>query len=266
MSSYNLQPRRMGRFNYVGMMTLVRKEVGRFLSVYLQTIIAPVVTSGMFYAVLALAFGGIAREVNGVAYMTFLAPGLIMMTMLQNAFSNTSSSLMIAKMQGTIVDLLMSPLSYGELYLGLVIGAILRALLIGSVGLLVLGYYADLGVHNVGAIVGFAVMGAWMMATLGLMGGIWAEKFDHIAAVTNFVITPMTFLSGTFYAMSTLPENWQILATFNPFFYVIDGFRYGFIGSADGAVLYGFAFLAILNLILTSLTLLMLKVGYKIKS
>ena len=266
MKAYNLQPQQMGRVNWVGLSTLIRKEVARFLAVYLQTIVAPVITSAMFFSVLALAFGGVAREIDGVPYMTFLAPGLIYMAMIQNAFSNTSSSLMIAKIQGTVVDLLMPPISSGELYFGMVVGAVVRALLIGLVGFAVLWYFADVGFYHMGVSFGFAILGAWMMATLGIMGGVWAEKFDHIAAVTNFIITPMTFLSGTFYSISSLPEDWHVLAEFNPFFYAIDGFRYGFIDSVDGNLFFGFVFLTTLNLILTSIALLMLKTGYKIKS
>lgn len=266
MSHYNLQPQRIGAVNWIGLSTLIRKEISRFLSVYLQTIVAPVMTSAMFYAVLALAFGGLAKEVNGVAYMTFLAPGLILMAMVQNAFSNTSSSLMIAKIQGTVVDLLMPPISSVELYVGMIIGAVTRALIIGFVGLGALFYFSDFGVYHLGTSVTFAFLGAWMMATVGIMGGVWADKFDHIAAVTNFVITPLTFLSGTFYSIMSLPEKWQVIAHYNPFFYMIDGFRYGFIDSSDGNLLFGFVFLTTLNLILTALTLWMLKTGYKIKS
>lgn len=261
-----LQARTIGRINVIGLQTLIGKEVGRFLNVYLQTIVAPVITTLLFYAVFALAFGGVAREIGGLPYLEFLAPGLVMMTMVQNAFANTSSSMVIAKVQGNIVDMLMPPLSPLEFYLGYLAGGVIRGLVVGAIATAVIALFVPVHIHNIAAIIGFAVLGTAMLSSLGLAAGIWSEKFDHIAAVTNFIVTPLTFLSGTFYSITQLPGIWQSLAHANPFFYMIDGFRYGFIGHADGSVIAGLAVLGAVNLLLGVVTYGMIARGYKIKS
>lgn len=266
---YSLQPpapRTIDGINRIGLATLIRREVGRFINVYSQTIIAPVITTLMFYTVFALAFGGIERIVGDTPYMVFLAPGLLMMTMVQNAFANTSSSMVIGKVQGNIVDVLMPPLSAGEFYTGYMMGGVLRGLCVGLVTGITVGLVVHLPVHSVFIIVLYAFLGTMLLSTLGLAAGIWSEKFDHIAAVTNFIVTPLTFLSGTFYSAAQLPGFWEKLVHFNPFFYMIDGFRYGFTGHADGSVSIGIAVLVVCNLALTLLTLHMIRSGYKIKS
>ena len=262
----NLQVKRIGTINYVGLYTLVSKEVGRFINVYSQTIIAPVITTLLFFAVFALAFGDFPVVLSGVPYLEFLAPGLLMMTMVQNAFSNTSSSIVIAKVQGNIVDVLMPPLSPLELWIGYVVGGLLRGLLIGIFAGFVLSFFVSISIESIAYIVIFSVLGNMMLASLGLAAGLWSEKFDHIAAVTNFVVTPMTFLSGTFYSIERLDEAWQSVAFVNPFFYMIDGFRYGFIGQSDSSLVVGIGFLLLCNIILFFMTLMMLKTGYKTKS
>ncbi len=261
-----LQPRKIIGMNVVGLQTLIKKEVGRFINVYTQTIIAPVVTTLLFYAVFALAFGGVARTIGDIPYLVFLAPGLVMMTMVQNAFANTSSSMVIAKVQGNIVDILMPPLSPTELYAGFVIGGICRGLFVGAVVIIVVSAFVGLSIHSIPHIIAFAILGNMMLASIGLAAGVWSQKFDHIAAVTNFLVTPLTFLSGTFYSINQLPEIWHDLALYNPFFYMIDGFRYGFIGHADGNVWIGLVTLVIANILLSALTLWMLRTGYKIKT
>lgn len=263
---YNVTSRSIEGVNWTGFYTLIAKEVGRFMNVYSQTIIAPMVTTLLFYAVFALAFGGIAREIGGINYMQFLAPGLLMMTMVQNAFANTSSSMVIAKVQGTINDVLMPPLSSTEFYLGFMIGGVLRGLMVGIATGLVIALVVGLSIHNIFMITAFAILGTMLLSSLGLAGGIWSEKFDHIAAVTNFLVTPLTFLSGTFYSIEQLPPFWQNLAHYNPFFYMIDGFRSGFIGHADGNVMIGLGVLVVANIALSALCLWMIKSGYKIKS
>ncbi|MEZ5903051.1 MAG: ABC transporter permease [Alphaproteobacteria bacterium] len=262
----NLQPRKIVGLNAIGLQTLVKKEVGRFVNVYTQTIVAPVVTTLLFYAVFALAFGGITRTIGDIPYLVFLAPGLVMMTMVQNAFANTSSSMVIAKVQGNIVDILMPPLSPTELYLGFVIGGVCRGLMVGAVVIIVVSIFVGLNIYSIPAILIFALLGNMMLSSIGLAAGIWSQKFDHIAAVTNFLVTPLTFLSGTFYSITQLPEVWHALALYNPFFYMIDGFRYGFIGHADGNVYVGLALLTFVNVLLSMLTLWMLRTGYKIKT
>jgi ABC-2 type transport system permease protein len=262
-----LKPREIKGINVVGLQTLIGKEIGRFINVYTQTVIAPMMTTLLFYAVFALAFGGIARTIgDGIPYMAFIAPGLIMMTMVQNSFANTSSSLVIAKVQGNIVDVLMPPLSALELFVGFVIGSIARGLTVGFAVGIVIHLVVGLTLHSLFFVVAFAVLGTMMLGTIGLAAGVWSEKFDHIAAVTNFVVTPLTFLSGTFYSITQLPPFWQNLAHYNPFFYMIDGFRYGFIGYSDGNVAIGLAVMIGMNVALSLLTYNMIKAGYKIKS
>lgn len=265
-NTQSLSPRKIVGINSVGLLTLMKKEVARFINVYTQTIVAPIVTTLLFYAVFALAFGGVARQVGDIPYLEFLAPGLLMMTMVQNAFANTSSSLVIAKVQGNIVDLLMPPLSPGELLAGFVFGGVFRGLIVGIITGFVIAVFVSVYITHLWAVILYAILGTMMLSSLGIAGGIWSQKFDHIAAVTNFIVTPLTFLSGTFYAMSSLPENWQILGHYNPFFYMIDGFRYGFIGQAEGDLTGGLISLVIINLALLWLCHCMLKAGYKIKS
>lgn len=265
-SNVQLEVKTIKGMNVIGLITLIKREVGRFLNVYTQTIIAPIITTLLFYTVFALAFGGIQRNVGDVSFMEFLAPGLIIMTMVQNAFANTSSSIVISKVQGNIVDVLMPPLSALELYIGFVTGAVLRGLLVGVVTIVVVQFFVPLSFHSPALIFVYAFLGTVMMGGLGTAAGIWSEKFDHMAAFTNFIITPLTFLSGTFYSINQLPEVWRVIATYNPFFYMIDGFRYGFIGQADGNIMVGIAVLVGINVFLTALCLWMLKTGYKIKA
>lgn len=262
----SLNPRTIGLVNWVGLKTLVTKEIARFVTVYSQTIIAPVVTTLLFYTVFALAFGGIAKNIGDVPYLLFLAPGLLMMSMVQNAFANTSSSLVIGKVQGNIVDLLMPPLSPPELLAGFVIGGVVRGVVVGLVAGVTIAIFVPITIYDPLAVLFYAVMGCMMLALLGVAGGIWSQKFDHIAAVTNFIVTPLTFLSGTFYAMSSLPPAWQVLGHYNPFFYMIDGFRYGFIGQGEGNLFAGAITLIFVNVFLVALCHWMLRSGYKIKS
>lgn len=261
-----LKPRTIPAVNMIGLQTLIKKEVGRFINVYTQTIVAPVVTTLLYYAVFALAFGGIAKTVGGQPYMVFLAPGLIMMTMVQNAFANTASSIVIAKVQGNIVDVLMPPLSAGEMVTGYITGSVIRGVIVGIVCAVAVWLTVGLQIHSILAVVGYALLGNVMLGGLGFAAGIWSDKFDHIAAVTNFIVTPMTFLSGTFYSAGQLPGIWGKLVHFNPFFYMIDGFRYGFIGHADGNLMAGIVLLLAINIFLILLSYRMVKTGYKIKS
>lgn len=263
-----LSARSMGLINWIGLKTLVQKEMERFFNVYMQTIIAPIVTLLLFFTVFSIALGGGAegREILGVPYMYFLAPGLLMMTMAQNAFANSSSSLIIAKVQGTIVDVLMPPLSSLEILIGLMIGATVRGMMIGIIGALILALFVHVPVSNIGLIILYAVLGNMMMGALGILGGLWAEKFDHLAAISNFVITPMTFLAGTFYALTALPVAWQGIALLNPFFYMIDGFRAGFIGVAEASIGFGLMLMLGFTILLIIAAYTLLKTGYKIKS
>lgn len=252
--------------NFIGLYTLIEREVGRFLNVYSQTIVAPVVTTMMFYAVFSLSFGNLNKSINGVSYMEFIAPGLIMMSMVQNSFANTSSSLVISKIQGNIVDILMPPLSPAEIYTGYICGSILRGITVGICSILFLSLFITIHIASLFHIFAFSVLGTMMLGSLGLAAGIWSDKFDHIAAVTNFVVTPMTFLSGTFYSTEMLPDFWREISHMNPFFFMIDGFRYGFIGVSDSNLTIGMSVLLIVNVFLAALSYKMLRSGYKIKS
>lgn len=260
------QAREIKGINWVGLSTLLKREIGRFASVYMQTLVAPMITTLLFYAIFALAFGGVARSMGDVSFMHFLAPGLIMMTMVQNAFANSSSSIVIAKFQGNIVDLLMPPLSPGEIFTGFVAGSVIRGLSVGICTALALRIFVPYEVFSFSLALLFAVLGNMMLGALGLAAGIWADKFDHVAAITNFIVTPLTFLSGTFYSINDLPETWQVLALYNPFFYMIDGFRFAFLGQSDGNYLIGLAVLVVMNVALAALNFWMLRTGYKIKS
>jgi ABC-2 type transport system permease protein len=260
----------MGRVNWIGFWTLLMKEIRRFVKVYSQTILAPVITTLMFYLVFSLAMGGgngnAGRIISGVPYFNFLAPGLIMMGMSQNAFANTSSSVMISKVQGNIVDVLMTPISPLELAMAYVLGGIVRGLTVGAVTALAIDLFLPVRIHDFGVALLFGTLATMMLSLLGIVGAIWADKFDHIAAVTNFIVTPLTFLSGTFYSVAQFPEVLRAVTRFNPFFYMIDGFRYGFIGHAEAPLWEGAAVLIGINVILWAMALRMLVTGYKLKS
>ncbi len=261
--------RTIGIVNWLGFWTLYAREVRRFFKVATQTVAAPVVTTLLFLAVFVLALGGAAgggRSVGGVPFVEFLTPGLVMMAMMQNAFANTSSSLVISKVQGNIVDLLMPPLSGGELTLAYALGGVTRGLVVGAVVSAAIWCFVPVHVVDLGAVIFYAVAASLLLSLLGVLAGIWAEKFDHMAAVTNFIVTPLSFLSGTFYSVDRLPESWRFVAHLNPFFYMIDGFRYGFIGRADGSLGIGVAVLVGVNLALLFLCFRLIASGYRLKA
>lgn len=252
--------------NWLGLWTLYLKEVRRFLNVYTQTIAAPVVTTFLFLAVFSLALGRGAEIIDGVPYSQFLAPGLVMMAMTQNAFVNTSSSLVISKVQGNIVDLLMPPLSPGEVTLALTAAGVTRGLLVGVVTGVAMVPFVQIVPQHPGFILFHALAASTMLSLLGLVGGLWSEKFDHMHAISNFVISPLAFLSGTFYTTTRLPEAWQTVAHLNPFFYMLDGFRYGFIGHADGDLGIGIAIMVGMCLALSFAAYTLIRTGYRLKS
>jgi ABC-2 type transport system permease protein len=257
--------RTIGRINGIGLWTLYAKEVKRFFKVYTQTIVAPAITTLIFLAIFALALDGTTRRVGNIPFVEFLAPGLIMMAIVQNSFANTSSTMMVGKVQGCIVDLLMPPLSSLELTFAFVMGGVTRGLLVSLVTGLVMSFFVPLSIHSFAALIFFSTAASMMLSLIGLIAGIWAEKFDHMAAVTNFVVTPLAFLSGTFYSVERLPEPWLTVSQLNPFFYMIDGFRYAFIGRADGSLFIGIVILVSCNLILWILVHWMFSSGYKLK-
>jgi ABC-2 type transport system permease protein len=259
------QPRDYPGVNWEGLKTLYVREVRRFIKVGMQTLAAPVVTALLYMLVFVVAVGG-GREVHGVAYGTFVAPGLIMMQILSNAFANSSSSLLQAKFNGLMGDFITPPLSPLEHMVGFGAGAATRGLFVGAISLVAVLPFARLPVAEPWAVAYFGLGAALIMGFIGIMAGLWAEKFDHMAAVTNFVIMPMTFLSGTFYLVEKLPEPFRTFSKFNPIFYLIDGFRYGFIGRAEGSLVVGASLTGALVLVLGWGCLRMFQTGYKIKT
>ena len=254
--------------NWGGLKTLYIKEVRRFFKVQMQTVWAPAITTLLYLAIFTVALGRGGRTVMGVPFADFIAPGLIVMAMIQNAFANASFSLLVGKMQGNIVDYLMPPLSTGELIAGLVGAAVTRAFLVGfAVWLAMLPWpgVSVKAVHPLSAF-WFGLMGALMLSFMGLLTSLWADKFDHAAAVTNFVVTPLSLLSGTFYSVEQLAPTFQAISHANPFFYVISGFRYGFLGISDSPIVVGALGLLVLNVALWAVCYSLLKRGWKIKN
>jgi ABC-2 type transport system permease protein len=260
--------RHIRNVNWIGLQTLYMKEVRRFFKVQMQTVWAPAITTLLYLIIFTVALGSVKPEVLGVAFADFIAPGLIIMGMMQNAFANSSFSLLVGKMQGTIVDYLMPPLSNAEVLTALTFAAVTRAFLVG--GTIWLAMVLWPGVHvtpaHMWAILWFGLMGSMMLALIGVMTSIWAEKFDHAAVVSNFVVAPAALLSGTFYSVDKLAPTFQAISHANPFFYAISGFRYGFIGAADSPVVLGALLLLGLNIALGTICYLLLRSGWKLRS
>ncbi|MDC0073923.1 ABC transporter permease [Alphaproteobacteria bacterium] len=252
--------------NYYGFWTLYKREVLRFMSMPMQTLVAPAMTSILFLLVFSIALGRNNVTINGVSFEEFMVPGLITMAVIQSAFQNATSTLMISKMQGNIVDILMPPLSSSELLLGLSFGGASRGIVVGLIVAITLYIFVPLQISNLIFIFIFSVLSSMLLAVIGVVVGIWAYKFDEIATITNFIITPLSFLSGTFYSVDRLPLFFQKITLFNPFFYMIDGFRSGFIGYSDSNIYIGILYLLFLNFFMFSLGYIMLSTGYKLKS
>ena len=263
---YKIGSRRFGLINWVGAWTLYKKEVLRFLIVWIQTIFSPLISSLLFLLVLSLAIGADRGDILGVPFITFLAPGLISMQVIQQSFSHSSSSFMIGKIQGNILDLLYAPLSAAEVTVSISLAAVTRSVMIAAVSIIVFKLIIKIEITNYLLLVIFTFLSSFILGNIGIIAGLWAEKFDHMATVTNFVIVPLSFLSGTFYSIDRLPEFLQIVSKANPFFYMIDGFRYSFIGQADGSITVGLVYLTILSVVSWFITYLLYKNGYKIKS
>ncbi|MCE0505244.1 ABC transporter permease [Roseivivax sp. GX 12232] len=257
--------RRFGRVNWMGLYTLAEREVMRFVNVWTQTLLAPLVTAGLFMVIFSIAIGPRRGDVMGMPFTTFIAPGILMMTVIQNAFANTSSSIVIAKVQGNIVDTLMPPLSGAEMVLGYLAGGIARGLVVAVV--IALGVGLVLGVWPQYPLVTlvFVFLGAAFLSGLGIVAGIFAEKFDQMAAITNFIVTPLAFLSGTFYSVSALPPGMYELTHINPIFYLIDGARYGMIGVSDSSPVVGFVISLAAVLAINLVGWRMFRRGYRLK-
>lgn len=260
------QPRRYDGINWVGLRTLYLKEVRRFWKVGAQTVAAPVVTTLLYMMVFVVALKGARPPLHGTPFAEFVAPGLIMMVILQNAFANASSSLIQAKIMGTATDFLTPPLSPLELTVGFTLGAATRGVAVGLVTAICVMPFAKLGLANVALIVWFGLIASLLMGMVGVLAGLWSEKFDHLSAVQNFVVMPMTFLSGTFYLVDSLPEPFASISKFNPFFYLIDGFRAGFIGHAEGSLMVGVVMSAVLTVVMGAACWLVFRSGWRLKS
>jgi ABC-2 type transport system permease protein len=249
----------------IGFQTLFYKEILRFWKVATQTLTAPIVTAMLYL----LIFGHVLEEhvqvYPGVRYTAFLIPGLVMMSVLQNSFANSSSSLIQSKITGNLVFVLLPPLSHWELFSAYVLAAVVRGFAVGAGVFIITAWFAHLTFVAPWWILIFALLGATMLGTMGLIAGIWAEKFDQLAAFQNFLIMPATFLSGVFYSIHSLPPIWQTVSHFNPFFYMIDGFRYGFFGQSDVDPLLSVSIVGVFSIALAVTAVSMLKSGYKLR-
>ena len=263
---YKIGTRRFGLINWIGLWTLYKKEVLRFLIVWIQTLLSPIISSLLFLMVLSLALGSGRSDMLGFPFITFLAPGLIAMQIIQQAFSHSSSSFMIGKIQGNIVDILYAPLSAGEVTLAVTLAATTRSFMIGAVSIFIFYFLVDIEIRNFYSLIFFTFISSFILGLVGMVAGLWAEKFDHMASVTNFIIIPLSFLSGTFYTIENLPQFLQLISKCNPFFYMIDGFRYSFLEKSDGSIFVGSVYLIVLAIALWIVTYLLYKRGYKIKS
>ena len=263
---YQIGVRRFGLINWVGAYNLYVKEVNRFFIVWAQTLLSPLISSLLFLSVLSLAIGNERGEVLGFPFISFLAPGLIAMSIIQQSFSHSSSSLMIGKIQGIIIDTLLAPLSAIEVTLAIILAAVTRSIVITIISIVVFSLIIEIHIYNIFYIFIFAFLGSFILGALGFIAGLWAEKFDHMATVTNFIITPLSFLSGVFYSIDRLPDFFKSISQINPFFYIIDGFRFGFLGVSDGSINYGLIYLTALSIIMWLISYYLFNIGYKIKS
>ena len=265
-TKYKLGTRKFGFINWIGLWTLYKKEVLRFLIVWIQTLLSPIISSLLFLLVLSVAIGNNRAGMLGFPFITFLAPGLIAMQIIQQSFSHSSSSFMIGKIQGNIVDILYAPLSAGEVTLAVALAATTRSFMIGIVAIFIFYFLVDIEIKNYYSLIFYTFVSSFILGSVGIIAGLWAEKFDHMASVTNFLIIPLSFLSGTFYTIDNLPPFLQIISKCNPFFYMIDGFRYSFLEASDGSIFVGAIYLIVLAAVLWFASYLLYKKGYKIKS
>jgi len=265
-TKYKFGARRFGLINWIGFWTLYKKEVLRFLIVWIQTLLSPIISSLLFLGVLAVAIGDGRSDMLGYPFITFLAPGLIAMQIIQQAFSHSSSSFMIGKIQGNIVDILYAPLSASEVTIAVALAATTRSFMIGLVSLIVFYFLVDIEIKSFSAVIFYTFISSFILGSVGVIAGLWAEKFDHMATVTNFIIIPLSFLSGTFYTIDNLPVFLQTISKCNPFFYMIDGFRYGFLEKSDGSIFVGSLYLTILAIVLWYVSYFLYKKGYKVRS
>lgn len=251
--------------NWIGLKTLLTKEVSRFLKVYLQTLLAPVVTSFLFLVIFSQVFDDRTSMFHGINYTEFLMPGLIMMSIIQNAFANSSSSIIQSKVTGNLIFVLVTPLSSVDLYIAFVAASVTRGILVGLVVYIVSLLFVPMLPMHPFYVIFMSILSGATLGALGIIAGVWAEKFDQMAGFTNFIIVPLSFLSGVFYSIHVLPKFWETLSYFNPFFYMVDGFRYGFFGASDVSPWLSLATTASAFCAITVFTLAMLRSGYKLR-
>ena len=252
--------------NWIGTYSLYKKETLRFLNVFGQTVVGPIITAILFLLVISLAIGESREEVLGVTFVEFLAPGLIAMQVIQQAFSHSSSSLLMGKVMGNIVDIIGAPLSALEVTIAVIFAAITRGLIIASISIIIFSFVIEIKINNYYIFITYLFLTSFIMASAGFIAGLWADKFDNMAAVTNFLIVPLSFLSGTFYSVDRLPSILKSLSYYNPFFHMIDGFRYSFINDMDGSLKFGIIYLTFISVLIWLISYYLYKVGYKIKS
>jgi len=264
-NKYQIGEKRFG-INWVGFYSLYLKETLRFLSVFGQTIVGPIVTSILFLLVISLALGEDRPSVLGVSFTEFLAPGLIAMQLIQQAFSHSSSSLLMGKIMGNIVDLIGAPLSASEVTLAVILASVTRALMISIISVILFSLMIEIEIKNYLIFFTYLFLSSFIMGAIGFIAGLWADKFDHMATATNFIIVPLSFLSGTFYTVERLPNFLKELSHYNPFFHMIDGFRYSFINNMDGSIKFGLIYLSVLAILTWFIAYKLYKKGYKIKS
>ena len=264
-NKYQIGVRRFN-INWIGAYSLYKKETLRFLTVFGQTIVGPTITAVLFLVVISLALGDLRSDVLGVKFISFLAPGLIAMQVIQQSFSHSSSSLLMGKIMGNIVDVIGAPLSAGEVTLSVILASVTRALIIAAFSIVVFAFFIEIEIKNFSIFFTYLFLSSFIMGAVGFIAGLWAEKFDHMATVTNFIIVPLSFLSGTFYSIDRLPEILSFLSYYNPFFHMIDGFRFAFIENLDGSIKFGVTYLIILSFVAWMMAYYLYKKGYKIKS
>ena len=265
-NQYKIGNRRFGIINWLGAYTLYKKETLRFLTVFGQTIVGPVMTAILFLLVISLAIGDERSDILGVSYIEFLAPGLIAMQVIQQSFSHSSSSILMGKVMQNIVDVIGAPLSSSEVTLSIILASITRAIAISILSILIFSFIIEISVKNYFVFITYLFLSSFILGSAGFIAGLWAEKFDHMATVTNFIIVPLSFLSGTFYSVERLPEILKILSKYNPFFHMIDGFRFAFIMQNDGQISFGLIYLFILFILSWFFAWFLWNKGYKIKS
>ncbi len=265
-TKYKIGKRRFGLINWIGFYSLYKKETLRFLIVFGQTVFGPVLTGILFLIVISIAWGEERGNVLGLPFIMFLAPGLISMQVIQQAFSHSSSSILMGKVMGNIIDLIGSPLSAAEVTLGIILASVTRSFIICIVSIICFNLIVEVNILNYYYFLIYLLLSSFLMGSLGFIAGMWAEKFDNMATVTNFFIIPLSFLSGAFYSIDKLPEIIKVVSTYNPFFHMIDGLRFSMIGISDGPINFGLLYLLFFNLVLWLIAYYLYKTGYKIKS